>query len=55
MTWKQRSRSPAGFTARAMRKSVVLNRNYYGQQVRISVPLTFPRARDTVNVQERWF
>jgi polysaccharide export outer membrane protein len=45
-----------GFTARAQRKSVVLNRNYYGQQMRISVPLTFPlRPGDTLNVQERWF
>jgi polysaccharide biosynthesis/export protein len=45
-----------GFTARAQRKSVVLNRSYYGQQTRISVPLTFPlRPGDTINVQERWF
>jgi polysaccharide biosynthesis/export protein len=45
-----------GFTARASRKSVVLNRNYYGRAMRIAVPLTFPlRPGDTINVQERWF
>jgi polysaccharide biosynthesis/export protein len=45
-----------GFTARALRKSVMLDRNYYGRQVRIGVPLTFPlRPGDTINVQERWF
>jgi len=45
-----------GFTARASRKSVVLTRNYYGQQMRIAVPLTFPlRPGDTISVQERWF
>jgi polysaccharide export outer membrane protein len=45
-----------GFTARASRKSVVLNRSYYGQQMRIAVPLAFPlRPGDTINVQERWF
>ncbi len=45
-----------GFTPRAQRKSVILTRNYYGQQTRIAVPMTFPlRPGDTVNVQERWF
>ena len=45
-----------GFTPRASRKSVMLDRNYYGRQVRIAVPLTFPlRPGDTINVQERWF
>jgi len=45
-----------GFTPRAFRKTVILNRNYYGRQMRIAVPLTFPlRPGDTVNVQERWF
>jgi polysaccharide biosynthesis/export protein len=45
-----------GFTPRAFRKTVILNRNYMGRQVRMSVPLTFPlRPGDTVNVQERWF
>jgi polysaccharide export outer membrane protein len=45
-----------GFTARAFRKTVTLNRNYYGRQIRIAVPLAFPlRPGDTINVQERWF
>lgn len=45
-----------GFTARALRKSVTLDRNYYGRQVRITVPLSFPlRPGDTINVKERWF
>ena len=45
-----------GFTPRALRKSVILNRNYLGRQVRMAVPLTFPlRPGDTINVQERWF
>ena len=45
-----------GFTPRAFRKTVILNRNYYGRQMRIAVPLTFPlRPGDTINVQERWF
>jgi polysaccharide export outer membrane protein len=45
-----------GFTPRAMRKTVILNRTYYGQQMRIAVPLSFPlRPGDTINVQERWF
>jgi polysaccharide export outer membrane protein len=45
-----------GFSPRAFRKTVTLNRNYMGRQVRMSVPLNFPlRPGDTVNVQERWF
>ncbi|HXX03620.1 MAG TPA: polysaccharide biosynthesis/export family protein [Xanthobacteraceae bacterium] len=45
-----------GFTPRALRKNVILNRNYYGRPMRIAVPLTFPlRPGDTINVQERWF
>jgi polysaccharide export outer membrane protein len=45
-----------GFTPRALRKSIILNRNYLGRQVRMAVPLTFPvRPGDTINVQERWF
>ncbi len=45
-----------GFTPRAFRKTVMLNRNFDGRQVRISVPVTFPlRPGDTINVQERWF
>jgi hypothetical protein len=45
-----------GFTARAFRKTVTLNRNYYGRPMRMAVPLNFPlRPGDTVNVQERWF
>ncbi|MDR3420957.1 MAG: polysaccharide export protein [Xanthobacteraceae bacterium] len=45
-----------GFTARASRKTVILNRNYYGRPIRMAVPLAFPlRPGDTINVQERWF
>jgi polysaccharide export outer membrane protein len=45
-----------GFTPRALRKGVILNRNYNGRPMRIAVPLTFPlRPGDTINVQERWF
>jgi polysaccharide export outer membrane protein len=45
-----------GFTPRAFRKNVVLNRNYNGRPMRIAVPLTFPlRPGDTLNIQERWF
>ncbi len=45
-----------GFTPRALRRSVILNRNYNGRPMRIAVPLTFPlRPGDTINVQERWF
>ncbi len=45
-----------GFTPRAFRKTVMLNRTLNGRQVRTSVPVTFPlRPGDTINVQERWF
>jgi len=45
-----------GFTPRAFRKTVILDRTFSGRQVRISVPVTFPlRPGDTINVQERWF
>jgi polysaccharide biosynthesis/export protein len=45
-----------GFTPRATRNTVILNRNYYGRQIRLAVPLTFPlRPGDTISVQERWF
>jgi len=45
-----------GFSPRAFRQSVILNRVIDGQQVRAQVPVTYPlRPGDTVNVQERWF
>ena len=45
-----------GFAPRAVRQSVVVIRNYNGQQMRMSVPLGYPlRPGDTINVQERWF
>jgi polysaccharide biosynthesis/export protein len=45
-----------GFGPRASRQSVVLIRNYNGQQMRMAVPLSYPlRPGDTINVQERWF
>src|SRR3984885_5044111 len=45
-----------GFAPRAVRQSVVLIRNYNGQQMRMTVPLGYQlRPGDTINVQERWF
>ena len=45
-----------GFSPRAYRRTVVLNRVINGEQVRTDVPITYPlRPGDTVNVQERWF
>jgi len=45
-----------GFGPRASRQSVVLIRNFNGQQMRMAVPLSYPlRPGDTINVQERWF
>jgi polysaccharide biosynthesis/export protein len=45
-----------GFGPRAFRKTVTLTRTVDGQQVRITVPTSYPlRPGDTVNVQERWF
>ena len=45
-----------GFGPRAFRRSVVLIRNYMGQQIRTEVPLSYQlHPGDTINVQERWF
>jgi polysaccharide export outer membrane protein len=45
-----------GFGPRAYRQTVVITRTIRGQQVRITVPTSYPlRPGDTVNVQERWF
>jgi polysaccharide export outer membrane protein len=45
-----------GFAPRAVRQSVVLIRTYNGQQMRMTVPLSYQlRPGDTINVQERWF
>jgi polysaccharide biosynthesis/export protein len=45
-----------GFTPRAFRRNLIVNRSTNGHAVRMTVPLTFPlRPGDTVNVQERWF
>jgi len=45
-----------GFSPRAYRRTVTVTRIVHGQQVRLSVPITYPlRPGDTVNVQERWF
>jgi protein involved in polysaccharide export with SLBB domain len=45
-----------GFSPRAVRRTVIINRNINGQQVRMSVPLSYEiRPGDTLNVQERWF
>jgi polysaccharide biosynthesis/export protein len=45
-----------GFTPRAFRRNLVVDRLVAGRIVRMSVPPSFPlRPGDTVNVQERWF
>ena len=45
-----------GFAPRAFRQTVIVNRFVNGEQVRMTVPVTYPlRPGDTVNVQERWF
>jgi polysaccharide export outer membrane protein len=45
-----------GFGPRAYRQTVVVTRMLHGQQVRMTVPTSYPlRPGDTVNVQERWF
>jgi len=45
-----------GFAPRAFRQTVFVNRFINGQQVRMTVPVTYAlRPGDTVNVQERWF
>lgn len=45
-----------GFGPRASRQTVVVTRTVRGQQIRMTVPTTYPlRPGDTVNVQERWF
>ena len=45
-----------GFTPRAFRRNLTVDRPIAGRIVRMSVPPSFPmRPGDTVNVQERWF
>lgn len=45
-----------GFTPRAFRRHLIVDRNTNGHLVRMSVPPTFPlRPGDTISVQERWF
>jgi polysaccharide biosynthesis/export protein len=45
-----------GFAPRAFRQSVIVTRFVNGQQIRMTVPVTYSlRPGDTVNVQERWF
>jgi protein involved in polysaccharide export with SLBB domain len=45
-----------GFGPRASRQTVTVTRTVRGEQVRMTVPPSFPlRPGDTVNVQERWF
>jgi polysaccharide biosynthesis/export protein len=45
-----------GFSPRAFRRTVMVNRIVNGQQVQMTVPITCPlRPGDTINVQERWF
>jgi polysaccharide export outer membrane protein len=45
-----------GYTPRAFRRNLILDRPEGGHIVRMSVPPSFPlHPGDTVNVQERWF
>jgi polysaccharide biosynthesis/export protein len=45
-----------GFGPRAYRDTVTVIRVMHGQQVRLTVPISYPlRPGDTVNVGERWF
>ncbi len=45
-----------GFTPRAFRRNLTVDRPIAGRIVRMSVPPSFPiHPGDTVNVQERWF
>jgi polysaccharide biosynthesis/export protein len=45
-----------GFGPRAYRRTVTVMRMINGQQVRLTVPRSFPlRPGDTVDVRERWF
>jgi len=45
-----------GFGPRAYRRTVTITRVIHGQQVRLTVPVSYPiRPGDTINVQERWF
>ena len=45
-----------GFGPRASHQSVILSRNYNGQQMQMAVPLNYPlRPGDTISVRERWF
>jgi polysaccharide biosynthesis/export protein len=45
-----------GFTPRAFRRNLTVDRPVAGRIVRMSVPPSFPlNPGDTVNVQERWF
>ena len=45
-----------GFTPRAFRRNLTVDRPVAGRIVRMSVPPSFPiRPGDTVSVQERWF
>jgi polysaccharide export outer membrane protein len=45
-----------GFGPRASHQSVILSRNYNGQQMQMAVPLSYPlRPGDTISVRERWF
>lgn len=45
-----------GFAPRAYRRTVTITRVVHGQQVCLTVPVSYPiRPGDTINVQERWF
>jgi polysaccharide export outer membrane protein len=45
-----------GFGPRGLRTSVIISRNFNGQQFRFQAPISSPiHPGDTVQVQERWF
>jgi polysaccharide export outer membrane protein len=45
-----------GFGPRALRKQIIISRNFGGQVMRVEAPVSYPiRPGDTLQVQERWF
>jgi len=56
MTVETAAAIAGGFAPRAFRRAVIVSRVVDGQQMRVTVPVTYAlRPGDTVNVQERWF
>ena len=56
MTAETAVATAGGFTPRAFRRNLIVDRPIAGRIVRMSVPPSLPiHPGDTVNVQERWF